>query len=61
MGKSNKKVYIIHGKYGTDCFSNLSRLVKAYPVFTYHPLYDALKLAKEVQSEGYTIIKTEIK
>jgi len=57
----NRTVYVIRGKYGTDCFSNLSKLIRAYPLFTYHPVYDALKLAKEINIEGYTITKTKMK
>ena len=56
-----RNVYIIRGKYGIDCFSNLSKLIKAYPLFTYHPIYDALNKNKELLIGGYHITKTKLK
>ena len=53
-----RRVYIIIGKYGTDCFSNLSKLIRAYPLFTYHPIYDALHSSNTYIKGDYTIIKT---
>jgi len=55
-----KTVYIIIGKYGSDCFSNLTKLIKAYPLLTYHPIYDALKRDNTHTVGNYTILKLTI-
>jgi hypothetical protein len=56
----DKNVYIVIGEYGVDCFSNLSKLIRAYP-FTYHPVYDALNRGEEYINGKYRVIKTKIK
>ena len=57
----SKPIYIIQGKYGTDAFSNLLKLQKAYPLFTYRQLRYALSKEKETKIGDYILIKTEIK
>jgi len=57
----DKSVYVVNGKYGTDCFSNLSKLIRAYPLFTYHPVYDAIKRDKTYLKGDYIVIKVKIK
>ena len=58
MGKT---IYIIQGKYGTDAFSNLLKLSKAYPLFSYKQFLYALSKEKETNIGEYKLIKTELK
>lgn len=59
--KIPKKVYVIQGKYGTDVFSNLLKLSRAYKLFSYRQLRYALSKDKETTIGDYKIIKAEVK
>ena len=52
-----RTVYIIQGKYGTDVFSNLAKLSKNYPLFTYKQLFYALSKGNNTTIGEYTLIK----
>lgn len=56
-----QNVYIIIGQYGVDCFSNLSKLIRAYRLFTYHPVYDALNTTGVYEKNNFKILKLKIR
>lgn len=57
----DKNIYVVIGKYGVDCFSNLTKLIKAYPVFNYFHLYYNFKRTQEIKIKDYSIWKLTIK
>jgi hypothetical protein len=56
-----RKVFIISGKSGTDYFSSLLKLAKAYPNITYRQLRYALQTSNEAQIGDYKLISAIVR
>jgi hypothetical protein len=54
-------IYIISNKYGIECFSNLSKLIRKYHYLGYYQVYYRLKEKGSLQIKDNLIIKTVVK
>jgi hypothetical protein len=59
--KKLRFVYVVIGEYGMDCFSNLRKLSRAYPLFTYRQVYYALTKNKDITLGKYRVSKQTLK
>lgn len=48
-------------EYGIDTFSNLTKLIKAYPNLDYRKVYYALKQRKEYKKDIWQVYRTVLK